>query len=208
MRPRKTRFLASGDGGSAAEWTRLNELAARFESMFLEIGLEPDEATRASIVTRKMLATNWPTVTRAPTQGALGSVSRLLGLLRLPFLGEANKLEVVAFARAFDLAGVPMDVALAFARVMVEAFSADDFYSPVWSALGQSGPIDWRRLASLDPSTLEPDAADPAGSETTQVSARAPTRSGPSARAATTGASAPRAASAAQPRTRAPTPKR
>ncbi|MBI4816098.1 MAG: hypothetical protein HY791_07570 [Deltaproteobacteria bacterium] len=175
------------------------DVLARFAALFEEIGLEPPDAARsAERAFRTMLGT-WPTVSPAPTQGVLGSVSRLLGLRGVPFLDPERKLELVAFARVLSESGLRMDVALAFAKVMVEAYSAEDLYEPVWAALGQGGPIDWSKLPKLDVSGLEP---APRQDSATTVTVKAEPRSAttPTPRPPTASRpAAPRPASAKSP---------
>jgi hypothetical protein len=77
------------------------------------------------------------------------------GLSGLPFYDEErNILDAVEFTFIMRDAGLTSDVALVFAKVVVEMMTPEQFFGPIWTALGQRGPLDLEELRRMDWSPL------------------------------------------------------
>lgn len=129
--------------------------------LFQEVGLEPDQAERAADVTvRRLLRRQRP-----PRQGKAGniiqhlvrdpliSVNRIVGKgdEGLPFVDpDTQTLSTAAFSDVLSEAGLDPVVAMAFAKVVVEAYAATDLYAPIWTALGNPGAPDLEALRRAD----------------------------------------------------------
>ena len=136
------------------------------ESMYLECGLEADEAGPAADATLKRL------LRRERTEGGGGprrplidalirdpliSMNRIIGRgdTGLPFMDETgDQLSAPAFGHVLGESGLDPVVAMAYAKVVAEAYEPGDLYQPVWEALGQTGPVDLDALRRLDWSPL------------------------------------------------------
>jgi hypothetical protein len=137
--------------------------------MFQEVGLTAEQADRAREITARRLLRRLRVerhvgrgrFREAMLSDPLVSVNRILGVggTGLPFYDEEKgRLSELAFTSALAEAGLDADVALAFAKVVVEAFEPEDFYQPVWLALGRTGDIDLEALRQLDWSPLRTEA--------------------------------------------------
>lgn len=87
----------------------------------------------------------------------LQSLSRIVGQggADLPFVeDETEKLSAAAFSDVFGEAGLDPVVAMAFAKVVVEAYSPQEIYQPLWIAFGRSGDVDLGELRKMDWSPL------------------------------------------------------
>lgn len=135
--------------------------------LFTEAGLEPAEAETAAEATwRRLLRRSRPDQLSPVRRGDLlsslvrdpmVSFNRIVGLGddRLPFLDEVTgKLSLVAFASVLDEIGMVPDVALAYAKVMVEMYEPSQLFQPVWNALEREGPVELEVLRTLDWSPL------------------------------------------------------
>lgn len=136
-------------------------------ALYAEAGLEPVEAETAAEATwRRLLRRSRPDQLKPVRRGDLlsslvrdpmVSFNRIVGLGddRLPFYDETTGgLSMVAFASLLDEVGMVPDVALAFAKVVVEMFEPRQLFQPVWEALGQSGEVELEALRRLDWSPL------------------------------------------------------
>jgi len=133
--------------------------------LFQEAGLEADQAEQAGqIALARMIRRERPRdavqpvrrVTDFMVRDPLASLARIVGwsATGLPFVDLDGSLSNAAVTDAFLRAGLDPIVAMAFARVVVEAYTARDFYQPLWEGLGHKGPVDLRALAQLDWSPL------------------------------------------------------
>ncbi len=136
-------------------------------TLYRDVGMEPVEAETAAEATwRRLLRRARPDQLSPVRRGDLlsslvrdpmVSFNRIVGLGddRLPFLDESTgTLSLVAFASLLDEVGMVPDVALAYAKVVVEMFEPSQFFEPVWSALDQEGAVDLEVLRRLDWSPL------------------------------------------------------
>ena len=83
----------------------------------------------------------------------LRSLTRIVGqgAASLPFVEEETEaLSAAAFSDIFGDAGLDPVVAMAFAKVMVEAYGPADIYQPLWEALGHTGEVQLSELRKLD----------------------------------------------------------
>lgn len=77
------------------------------------------------------------------------------GMSGLPFYDDDTAmLNPVELTFAMTDAGQSAEVALAFAKVIVEMTSPEDFFTPIWNALGEIGPLDLGALKRMDWSPL------------------------------------------------------
>ncbi len=135
-------------------------------SMYEECGLEPDEARRATDATlKRMLRRERPEGSERPrrpliealVRDPLISMNRIIGRgdAGLPFLDDDEKrLSVAAFGHVFGESGLDPVVAMAYAKVVAEAYEPTDLYQSIWEALEQSGSVDLDALRRLDWSPL------------------------------------------------------
>lgn len=135
-------------------------------SMYQESGLEPDEAQAAADATlTRLLRRERPEGTETPrrpliealVRDPLISMNRIIGRgdAGLPFVDEeSGRLSAPAFGHVLGETGLDPVVAMAYAKVVAEAFEASDLYQPVWVALDQTGPVDLDALRRLDWSPL------------------------------------------------------
>lgn len=143
--------------------------------MYLECGLEEEQAKEAATVTQIRLLKRQNSekspvrrlgsfaLTQSLVRDPLVSFNRIVGLgtIDLPFYdGERGMLSLVAFASVLDEIGLEADVALAFAKVVVEAFDPEEFYLPIWNALGRTDPINLEELRRLDWTPLRENLPD------------------------------------------------
>lgn len=148
--------------------------ASWLNKLYENAGLEPDQADRAAKETMlRLLRRERPTPTGSGARRSLTeffsrdpmvSVSRIVGKgdAELPFYDEdTRKLSPIAFGNLFSEIGLDPVVAMAYARVVVEAFDVSDLYEPIWRALGQSGPLDIEHLRKLDWTALRSGGARP-----------------------------------------------
>jgi hypothetical protein len=138
--------------------------------IYEEVGLPTEQAERVAEETRlRMLRRERP---RGSEGGAkrslvdflvrdpLVSMNRIIGRgdVGLPFYDdEMGQLSVVAFSSVMSDVGIDPVVALAYAKVVVEAFMPSDLYQPVWVALGREGAVDLDELRRMDWSPLRLD---------------------------------------------------
>lgn len=128
--------------------------------LFVEAGLEPDEAAAASA----RLVGRWQARHRPSpkARSLLSGVSRdpMASFERLttehldgavPLVDPRGPSWAVgSVARLFEDAGLDPVVAMAYAKVMVEMYEVEDLYGPLWRALGRTGAVDIEALAQLD----------------------------------------------------------
>lgn len=143
--------------------------------MFAEAGLPADQADRAgNAAMRRLLRRQRKSPDARPdarfrtvlTADPLVSVNRILGLGDggLPFYddgtGRVSEVDVIS---VLTEVGLEAAVALGFAKVLVEGTDPEQWYLPLWRALGHSGPLDIEELSRLDWSALrsEPDRGLP-----------------------------------------------
>jgi hypothetical protein len=129
--------------------------------IFVDAGLDDGEAQQAGEAARRNLLRrvrpgglpragdikSW--LVRDP----MASFQRLTGIAEgsVPFMNEdQGRLDEVALTRLFREVGLLPDVALAYAKVVVEAIEPEQFYQPVWEALGRPGRVDLETLKRLD----------------------------------------------------------
>jgi hypothetical protein len=161
--------------------------------IFVDAGLDEAEALEAAEAARRFL------LARArrgslPKAGdikswfakdPMASFERLTGISGggLPFLNDdTGRLDEVALTLVLREADLDHDVALAYARVVVEAVEPKEFFGPVWLELAQTGTVDLGALKRLDWSPLN--VPDEAEQTKTTVAVRVEPRSGPSIRQA------------------------
>lgn len=137
--------------------------------MFVEAGLTPEQAEKAgTLALRRLLRRQRKAPESRPeprfrsslTADPLVSVNRILGLGDggLPFYDERQqRISEVDLTTVLNEAGLEASVALAFAKVVAEATEPEDWFAPVWAALGKSGPVVLDELRRLDWSALRSD---------------------------------------------------
>ena len=130
--------------------------------LFVEVGLEPDQAERAAEVTLKRLLRRQRPRAGAPRAGSLlqhlvrdplVSVNRIIGRgdEGLPFIDpESGTLSTAAFSDVMSESGMDPVVSMAFAKVVTEAYEPTEVYQPVWTALGHAGDVDLEVLRRED----------------------------------------------------------
>jgi hypothetical protein len=99
---------------------------------------------------------------RAP----LDTLARLAGKGdgRLPLVdGVAGGLSAPAIAQVLEEAGLESIVALAYAKVVVAAYSPEELYAPLWALTGERGPVDLEALRRRDWTVLRARAAGQPG---------------------------------------------
>ena len=153
------------------------------ESMFRECGLEPEEVGPAADATLRRL------LRREQASGAAGpprpliealvrdpliSMHRIIGRGegRLPFIHDEapDRLSAPAFGHVLGESGLDPVVAMAYAKVVAEAYQPTDLYQPIWEALGKEGPPDFEALYHMDWTPLRAALPDPLpGPEVTAV---------------------------------------
>lgn len=139
--------------------------------LYEDVGLPAEQAERVAEETRKrMLRRERPKGSEGGRKRSLVdflvrdplvSMNRIIGRgdVGLPFYDdEMRKLSVVAFSNVMSDVGIDPVVALAYAKVVVEAYEAKDLYGPVWVALGREGPLDLDELRRMDWSPLRTDS--------------------------------------------------
>ncbi len=137
--------------------------------LYEDVGLAPDQAARAAEETRqRLLRRERPrapeiarrSITDYLVRDPLTSLNRIIGRgdSGLPFFDEETKqLSPIAFGNLLTDIGLDPVVAIAYAKVVVEAFEPKDLYGPVWEALGQKGPVNLDTLRRMDWSPLRAD---------------------------------------------------
>jgi hypothetical protein len=135
---------------------------AWLSAIYRDAGLSPADAADAAEATRRALVGRRRPKRTTPRTGDLrswfnrdpfASFDRIVGTAaqRLPFYdADQKKLDPVAFTAILDEIGFASDVALAFAKVVVEIAEPGAFFQPIWTALGQVGAVDLVELAKLD----------------------------------------------------------
>lgn len=129
--------------------------------VFKETGLAQEQAqTAAEIMLQRLLRRKKAPPDRRGrklvqfmVRDPLASVNRIVGKgdEGLPFVDpDTGHLSAAAFADVLSTGGVDPVVALAYAKVVVEAFEPSDIYQPVWETLGHEGPVDLEQLRRLD----------------------------------------------------------
>ena len=137
--------------------------------MFLECGVDQENAHEAAkhtfnrLITRKSRKQSKDghkglNLRAAMVKDPLVSFQRITGsgTSALPFYDDENNvLSAAELTFVLRDAGLTTDVALAFAKVMVEVFTPEELYQPIWEALkGKQNPIDWNELRRADWSPL------------------------------------------------------
>jgi hypothetical protein len=141
--------------------------------LYEDVGLTREQAQKAAEETRQRLlrrerprklgSTQRP-LTEFLVRDPLISLNRIIGRgdEGLPFFDEESKqLSLIAFSSLLAEIGLDPVVALAFAKVVVEAWEPKDLYGPIWTALGQKGPLDLEALRRMDWTTLRADVPPP-----------------------------------------------
>ena len=135
-------------------------------AMYKESGLEPDEIGPAVDATlKRLLRRERPEGGEGPrrplieslVRDPLVSMNRIIGRgdTGLPFIDdEGGQLSVAAFGHVLGESGLDPVVAMAYAKVVAEAYEPADLYQPIWEALNQSGTVDLNALRRLDWSPL------------------------------------------------------
>jgi hypothetical protein len=131
--------------------------------MYEESGLDSAVAARAaehtlSRILRREDAAAPPPGPRRPLSASfvrapLDTLARLAGKRdgQLPLVdGLAGALSVPAIAQVLEQAGLEPIVALAYAKVVVAAYSPEELYAPLWALLGERGPVDLEALRRRD----------------------------------------------------------
>ena len=144
-------------------------LRAWLENMFLDCGVDQEDALAAArhtfnrLITRKSrkrtkTGENRLNLRASMVTDPLVSFQRITGAGSgaLPFYdAETHTLSTVEFTFVLRDAGLTTDVALAFAKVVVEVVTPESFFQPVWDVLkGKGRPIDWDELRRTDWSPL------------------------------------------------------
>jgi hypothetical protein len=135
--------------------------------LYEDVGLPADQAERVAMETlARILRRERPRGSEGGRKRSLVdflvrdplvSMNRIIGKgdVGLPFYDdELRKLSVVAFSNVMSDVGIDPVVALAYAKVVVEAFEPGDLYGPVWAGLGREGPLDLDELRRMDWSPL------------------------------------------------------
>ena len=135
-------------------------------AMYKECGLEPDEVEPAALATlRRMLRRERSDGAEGPKRPLIESLIRdpLISLNRivgrgdagLPFVDDDDgRLSAPAFGHVLGESGLDPVVAMAYAKVMAEAYEPKDLYQPIWEALGKPDTVDLDELRRLDWSPL------------------------------------------------------
>lgn len=131
--------------------------------IYQEVGLETDQATEAERRTLIRLLSRERPLPEIPKErrsisdylvrDPLVSFNRIIGRgdSGLPFYDdEKNILSAPAFSTCMVEAGIDPVVAMAFSRVLEEAYTAEDFYSEIWKGLGFEGAVDLEVLRRAD----------------------------------------------------------
>jgi hypothetical protein len=163
------------------------------KKMFVEAGLEADQAQKASDqTTLRLLKRERPTriERKRPSildnlvRDPLVSLNRIIGrgASGLPFVDDATgKLSAAAFSDVLTESGIDPIVSMAFAKVIEEAFTPRDLYQPIWEALGHEGAVDldtlrredWTALRSQFPELMPAPVDDQATEQVRTVKPRA-----------------------------------
>jgi hypothetical protein len=137
---------------------------------FRDAGLTSEQAERAGVTALRRLLRRHRNATAARpdarfrsalTADPLVSVNRILGLGDggLPFYDDhARRLSEHDLMAVLGEIGLESEVALAFAKVVVEAVEPELWFEPVWRALGRTGPVMLDELRRLDWSALRSEA--------------------------------------------------
>lgn len=159
--------------------------------IFREVGLEPPDAEAAAEATLKRMLRRERLLTGAERKGSLlqhlvrdplVSLNRIVGKgdEGLPLVdAEMGGLNVAAVSDTLGQSGLDPVVAMAFAKVVVEAYTPEDLYQPVWEGLGHEGDVDlevlrredWTPLRKVFPELAVP--ADQAPTRQVRVKPRA-----------------------------------
>jgi hypothetical protein len=185
--------------------------------LYEDAGLPPEQAARAAEETHGRLlrrerhqrseGVQKRSLVEFLVRDPLVSMNRIIGRgdVGLPFYDDQTKrLSLVAFGNVMSDVGIDPVVAMAYAKVVVEAFEPRDLYQPVWAALGRAGVVELEELRRMDWSPLRQDA--PAREPARETTATAVTAVLPSAaEKKPVPASAPGPGPAARPPQRRPT---
>jgi hypothetical protein len=140
-----------------------------YARLYEDCGLKPEVAARAARLTIERLGAR--SAPRRRARGSLrdrgdrdpvGTIRRIAGSDdgALPLVdGVSGTLSLPAVSVLLEGAGLAPMVALAYAKVVVEACRPEDFYRPVWSALGRSGPVVLGELREAEWATVARAAA-------------------------------------------------
>ena len=135
-------------------------------AIYAECGLEADEVGPAADATlKRLLRRERPVGAAGPRRPLIEALIRdpLISMNRivgrgdsgLPFVEEeSGRLSTAAFGHVLGESGLDPVVAMAYAKVVTEAYEPQDLYQPIWAALGQSGAVDLDALRRLDWSPL------------------------------------------------------
>ena len=129
--------------------------------LFSEAGLEPEQAEAcATVALGRLLRRQRPArglrrtaIVQHLVRDPLISVNRIIGRgdEGLPLYdAETDRLSVTAFSDVMAEAGLDPVVAMAFAKVVVEAYDPPQLFEPVWRALGHDDPVDLEALRRED----------------------------------------------------------
>jgi hypothetical protein len=138
--------------------------------LYEDVGLPAEQAAKAADETLlRLLRRERPRIAGPQRRASLVdflvrdplvSMNRIIGRgdVGLPFYDDdLQKLSVVAFSNVLGDIGIDPVVALAYSKVVVEAFEVGDLYGPLWKALGKTGPFDLDELRRMDWSPLRTD---------------------------------------------------
>ncbi len=142
--------------------------------LFVEIGLEPEEADRVAKACFLRLLKREDAPGSGKRRSLLAhlvrdpmvSLNRIAGRGEegLPFLdAESGRLSAAAFSHVMNEQGLDAVVSMAFAKVVTEAWEPQEFYQPVWEGLGHKGEVNLDDLRRSDWSPLRkqvPELAD------------------------------------------------
>lgn len=139
--------------------------------LFTEAGLEPDQAeASARVALGRLLRRQRPArgvrrtaIVQHLVRDPLISVNRIIGRgdEGLPLYDpETGRLSVTGFSDVLAEAGLDPVVAMAFAKVVAEAFEPAQLFEPVWRALGEEGDVDLEALRRADWTPLREAFAD------------------------------------------------
>jgi len=151
------------------EDTNVRLSRAWLENIFLDCGVDQEDAVVAArhtfnrLITRKSrkrpkTGENRLNLRASMVTDPLVSFQRITGAGSgaLPFYDEeTHTLSAVEFTFVLRDSGLTTDVALAFAKVVVELVTPESFFLPVWEVLkGKGRAIDWDELRKSDWSPL------------------------------------------------------
>lgn len=155
--------------------------------LYQDVGLTAEQADKAAEETRvRLLRRERPkraegqkpkSLVANLVRDPLVSLNRIIGRgdSGLPFYDEETRqLSLISFSNLLSEIGLDPVVALAYAKVVIEANDPRDLYRPVWHALGREGEVDLAELQMMDWSPLRTDLPPPPQAQRDTVVARAP----------------------------------